>query len=233
MDHIPDKPEDIDRILREVYEQTAPQDSWQALRERIDATLSRQDEHATAVTGRSSSATWPCGARLPGAATGLLFYVVATNRRAVSLPVTGTPALLTHAQIEPLVQAFSQARGLFADHQLWLMLDSIGNSQIGLTPNDASVPRPEEIIVLRLMLREGDSPAGRYADRGGVPRQRITRHANGAGSTIELHLTPSLREDGRVDSTLWPRATAPHGSGFTPVGRTLYTSGTGKSAGTT
>ncbi len=231
MNHLHDQPEDIDPILREVYERTEPPDSWQALRERIGAALSQRSEHAP--SGQRQVVFWRRVALAMAAcfvaAVGLLFYVVSAGRQTTSLHPTSladAPPLLTHAQIEPLIRAFSEVRSLFAEHQPWLMIDSAGNSQIGLSPNEASANRREGIIVLRLIVREENGRTGpRYADLVAYPQQRITfAMPTGAGSTIELHLVPTLRKDGRVDIDF--TAQGDHGSRtaqITSVGQKAFT----------
>lgn len=206
MDNANDKREDIDGILREEYERTGPPDSWQALRERIDTALSQRGEPS--LCARRRIAFWRRTALALAAClvvvTGLLLCMLSAERRAASLKTAAfanTPALLTQAEIGPLLQAFSQVRSLFADHQPWLMIDSVGNSQIGLTATGDLADREEGLIILRLIVQEDGGRAGdRYADLVAYPQQRITVVVQTAvGSAIELHLVPTLRKDGRVD----------------------------------
>jgi hypothetical protein len=231
MDHANDKDQDLDRVLRETYEGTTPPDSWQALRERIDTalTLHGQDRawasRPVVFWRRTALALAACFV----AALGLLIWVVSAGQQTGSLPTTespGAPALLGQAQIERLVQAFSQVRGLFADHQPWLMIDSAGNSQMGLTPKRDVANATGDLIVLRLMVQEvGGQATDRYADLIAYPRQQITLTVpTAAGSTIELRLMPSLREGGGVDVEFMARDDSGSRTGrVIPVGRNAFT----------
>jgi hypothetical protein len=131
------------------------------------------------------------------AALGLLFYMVPRARR---IEPTGGRALLTQVPIGQLVQAFAQIRGLFADQRPWLMVDSAGNTQIGLTPKDDPAPGTERLIVLRLTVQQDNGRVpDRYADLVAYPHQQISMVLPTAGgSPIEMRLVPTLREDGRV-----------------------------------
>lgn len=230
MDNGNDKHEDIDGILRQEYERTGPPDSWSALRERIDTALSQLGEPS--LFARRQIAFWRRAALALAAClvvvTGLLFCVLSTDRWAAS-PKTAelahTPGLLTQSQIGQLLQAFSQVRSFFVDHQPWLMIDSVGNSQIGLTANEDLGDREGGLIILRLIVQEeGDRADSRYADLVAYPRQRITLAVQtAAGSAIELHLVPTLRKDGRVDLDFVARGDNDSRTArVTPVGQNAF-----------
>lgn len=223
---------DIDEILQEVYANTQPPDSWPALRERIGAAVS--DRRRRARSERRQIAFWRRAALAMAAclmvSIGLLLHRQAPRHSGDSPDAAGTAggfALLTQAQTDRLVQAFAQVRGLFADQHPWLMIDSAGASQMGLTLPQGPGHPEEGLVVLRLAVEEtGREDGRRYADLVVFPRQEVVcTLQTAAGSTIELRLVPVLGKDGRVDIDFVARLDGQTREGrVTQVGRDAFSS---------
>jgi hypothetical protein len=226
-----DKHGDIAEILQEVYVNTQPPDSWSALRKRIDAAI--LDGRGQSHFARRQLVFWRRAALAMAAclvaAVGLLLYV-AVPRRLSDSPDTaanGGFTLLTQTQTDRLVQAFSQVRGLFADQQPWLMIDSAGASQMGLTLPEGPGRREEGLVVLRLTVQEtGREGERRYADFVAYPGQQVVcTLQTAAGSNIELRLVSVLGQDGGVDIDFVARVDGDARAGrVTQVGRNAFSS---------
>jgi hypothetical protein len=190
----------IEAFLREVHESTAPVDSWQALRGRIESrcrTAARPGE--VFFWRRIAFAAAACFF----VTAMLLGYLLLQNpsvRPASSAAAQEDPPLLDGVQVERLARAFAQVRSVFAGQSPWFMVDSLGNSQLGLAQGRPAGGQPQRLIVLRLVLRDEQSPSQRsYADLVAFPQQRIEVQMRTAqGSSIEVSLVPALEEDGRI-----------------------------------
>jgi hypothetical protein len=226
-----DKHEDIDEILQEVYVNTQPPDSWSALRQRIDAAI--LDGRGQSHFARRQLVFWRRAALAMAAclvaAVGLLLHMATPGSLGDSpdAAANGGFTLLTQTQTDRLVQAFSQVRGLFADQQPWLMIDSAGASQMGLTLPEGPGHREEGLVVLRLTVEEtGRKDGCRYADLVVFPRQEVVcTLRTAAGSAIELRLVPVLGEEGHVDIDFVARVDGDARAGrVTQVGRNAFSS---------
>ncbi len=227
-----DKHGDLDEILQEVYANTQPPGSWSALRERIGAAVS--DRGGQAHFERRQVVFWRRMALAMAAclmvSIGLLLCWEAPRRSGDSPDAVGATnglALLTQAQTDRLVQAFAQVRGLFSDQQPWLMIDSAGASQMGLTLPQEPGHREEGLVVLRLAVEEtGREDGRRYADLVVFPSQEVVcTLQTAAGSTLELRLVPVLGQDGRVDIDFVARLDGQTREGrVTQVGQNAFSS---------
>ncbi len=190
----------IEALLREVHESAAPADSWQALRGRIESRCRTVTPVGEVIFWRRIALATAASFILTAT---LLGYFLLKNQGAgpaSSAVANADPPLLDDAQIERLAQAFSHVRSVFAGQSPWFMVDSFGNSQLGLTQAQEPAGRPEKLIVLRLALRDAQSESQRaYADLVAFPQQRIEVQMRTAqGSVIEVALVPVLGDDGRV-----------------------------------
>jgi hypothetical protein len=194
----------IDALLRQAHDLVGPADSWQALRSRIDDRLRPAAAAREVIFWRRIALA--AAACLLLTAT-ILSYLVLKNAgagRSQSALASATPPLLNDAQIERLTQAFSQVRSIFDGHSPWLMIDSFGNSQLGLTEAGPGTMGMQSLIIVRLMLGAQQSDVEQpYADLVAFPQQRIdVQVRTAAGSTIAISLVPTPQEDGRISLDL-------------------------------
>jgi hypothetical protein len=192
--------ERIETVLRQTHRSVQPVDSWEALRGRIDSRLDAATATARVIFWRRIA----LAAAACFAVTSLLLgYVTLRHARPEAAPVVladADPPLLDDAQIERLTQAFAQVRNMFAERSPWFMIDSLGNSQLGLSEPQQPADATQRVIVVRLALRDRESStAGQYADLVAFPRQRVdVRMQTAQGAILELSLVSVLQEDGRV-----------------------------------
>jgi hypothetical protein len=190
----------IEAFLREVHESTAPADSWQALRGRIESRCRTAAPPGEVVFWRRIAFAAAACFFVTAMLLGYLLLQNPSVRPASSVATQADPPLLDGAQVERLVQAFAHVRSVFAEQSPWFMVDSLGNSQLGLAQGRHATGQAERLIVLRLVLRDEQSQSQRsYADLVAFPRQRIEVQMRTAqGSSIEVSLVPALEEDGRI-----------------------------------
>jgi len=194
----------IDALLRQTHDMVEPADSWQALRRRIDDRLRPvAAAHDVIFWRRIALAAAACF--LLTAA--LLSYLMLKNTgagRSQSVLASAAPPLLNDAQVERLTQAFSQVRSIFNGQSPWLMIDSFGNSQLGLAQAGRAAAGMQSLIIVRLTLGDPQSDAEQpYADVVAFPLQRIDVQVRTAGgSAIEVSLVPTPQEDGRISLNL-------------------------------
>lgn len=207
----------IEALLREVHESAGPVDSWHALHGRIESRCHAVAPADEVVFWRRIA--FAAAACFVVTAT-LLGYLLLQNQGvgpASSAVAKANPPLLDDAQIERLAQAFSQVRSVFAEQSPWFMVDSSGNSQLGLAEVQQAAGPRQRLIVLRLVLRDEQSQAQRpYADLVAFPRQRIeVRMRTAQGSAVEVSLVPALEDDGRISLHVVAQC-----DGDSPVGTT-------------
>ncbi len=191
--------ERIEALLRGVHQSAAPADSWQALRGRIENRCRATTQAGEVVFWRRIALATAAGFILTAT---LLGYFLLDRQAGSTLLTAGNadPPLLDEMQIERLVQAFSHVRTVFAGQSPWFMIDSFGDSQLGLTQAQGGAEPSQRLIVLRLALRDEQSRAERsYADLVAFPQQRIEVQMRTAqGSVVDVSLVPVLRDDGRI-----------------------------------
>ena len=190
----------IDALLRQAHDLVEPTDSWQALRGRIDDRLRPAPAAREVIFWRRIALAAAACFLLTAA---LVSYLVLKNvgaGRSQLVLANAAPPLLNDAQIEKLTQAFSQVRSIFDGQSPWLMIDSFGNSQLGLAEAGRGAAGMQSLIIVRLTLGDQQSDAEQpYADFVAFPRQRIdVQVRTAAGSAIELSLVPTSQDDGRI-----------------------------------
>ena len=192
--------EQIEALLREVHESAAPADSWQALRGRIESRCRMAAPAREVVFWRGIA--FAAAACFIVTAT-LLGYLLLHNHDTSPAPLAlakADPPLLDEAQTERLARAFSHVRSVFTGESPWFMVDSFGNSQLGLAQTQEAAGQSQKLIVLRLTLRDEQSQAQQpYADLVAFPQQRVDIQMRTAqGSVIEVSLVPVLGDNGRI-----------------------------------
>lgn len=193
-----DKPTgDMDPILRDIYLGAEPADSWEQLRERVDAAVSRGHRSAQ-VHGKL--VFWR---RVALALAACVILTTALLFRAwLSRPsgALSDPPLLTEMQAGRLVEAFAQVRDLFSAQNPWFAVDSAGDSRIGVSPRKQADERGQRAIVIRLALRDGRTAGGQaYTDLVLFPEQEVSIEMRTAeGSAIDVSVLPALHADGGV-----------------------------------
>jgi len=190
----------IDALLRQAHDLVGPADSWQALRSRIDDRLRPAAAAREVIFWRRIALAAAACFLLTATILSYLVLKDAGPGRSQSAPANAAPPLLNDAQIERLTQAFSQVRSIFEGQSPWLMIDSFGNSQLGLAQAGRGAAERQSLIIVRLTL--GDQQSGGeqpYADVVAFPQQRIdVQVRTAAGSTVDVSLVPTPQENGRI-----------------------------------
>ena len=161
---------DIKATLQDINNAIQPEDSWEALRQRID----NQIEGSNGFSGQVvniSLVFWRRTAFALAAclvlATAILFYVIQKPLQNNHLK----QGLLTQGQVEQLGAAFSNIRKLFGSDTPWMVVDSSGKGEIGVDI-PAADGDSEKVIVLRLAVNTPDKQ--QYYDVVALANQRIS-----------------------------------------------------------
>jgi hypothetical protein len=183
--------EPMDRLLQGVYEGTQPADSWEGLRDRIEQRLDdRRHRQSLILWRRAALALAACLV----VTLGLLGYVW------MRAPAAAAAPLLTSEQLVRLSTIFAQIRGMFAEQAAWFMVDSAGQTQMGLSNGAGAPNEAAPVVVLRLVLEEeGGAPKPQYWDVVALVRHPVDlRVSLQDGRTIAVSLLPELTAEGVV-----------------------------------
>ena len=201
-----DKDDDINVILKDAHSEIQPQDSWEALKSRIDEKVFNGEKPSVIATRLSKNAAFWRRIALALAAclvitTGLFVYVLndspGDSQGQMNLADEG---LLSRKQLDQLGVAFSHVRELFGSTCPWMVIDSGGEGQIGVNNRAREAIDWSKIIIIRLAVNvEGQEIQRRYFDVVTFSNQQVSFNFSVAErSDMGVSITPVMTSDGTI-----------------------------------
>lgn len=200
------KDEPIETTLRETHDVIQPQDSWEALRGRIDKRVFEKERSAASISRLSQNAVFWRRVALAAAAclvvtSVLLIYTIRdTGIDLQTHTAIADQGLLNQNQLEQLSAAFAHVRELFGTHCPWMVIDSGGEGQIGINNRIKETLDSNEIIVIRLAVNmEGRELERRYFDVVTFSNQQVSFGVSVAeSSNLGVSIKPVMTDDGKI-----------------------------------
>jgi hypothetical protein len=193
----------INALLADVYKETIPEDSWEALRVRIDHKLKDYECRSGHAKIDKSVTFWRRIAFAMAAClaitVGLLVYMIVSKEIPEN---TGTKneALLSQSQLHQLSTTFSHVRQLFGHHSPWIVVNTAGDSEIGVDNKIARSTNDSKVIVLRLVVSLEEQKIKRqYFDVVTFSNQQAQFQIPLTGSlAMDVTTKPILKDDGTI-----------------------------------
>jgi hypothetical protein len=193
----------INALLADVYKETIPEDSWEALRVRIDHKLKDYECRSGHAKIDKSVTFWRRIAFAMAAClaitVGLLVYMIVSKEIPEN---TGTKneALLSQSQLHQLSTTFSHVRQLFGHHSPWIVVNTAGDSEIGVDNKIARSTNDSKVIVLRLVVSLEEQKIKRqYFDVVTFSNQQAQFQIHLTGSlAMDVTTKPILKDDGTI-----------------------------------
>jgi hypothetical protein len=206
MDDQENKDDRIKAALREAHDAIQPQDSWEALRDRIDKRLYEKGSSPASTLRLSHNAVFWRRVALAAAAclvvtVTLLIYTIKNtgiNRR--EQMAFAEQGLLNQNQLEQLNTAFSHVRELFGEQCPWMVIDSGGEGEIGVNGGTEEATDTSKVIVIRLAVNfEGQKLKKQYFDIVTYPNQQVSfSMAVNEDSDLGVSVKPFMASGGGI-----------------------------------
>lgn len=197
-----------DAMLKEAYEQIAPDDSWEGLRNRIGVRLAESQVNSKQRVDQSSVQFWKRLSFAMAASfimtAGILIYVIGLNQGSNlnrQPPVANHNGMLVDQDdVNLLVDAFSQVRQLFGDQSRWIVIGSDNESQVGLAENPQTSTDPQKLVVVRLAIStDAQNSQRRYYDVVTYADQNTKLQLPLENATaLMIDLKPVIKSDGTI-----------------------------------
>lgn len=190
-------------LLADVYKETTPEDSWEALRTRIDYKLKDYECRSGQAKMDKSVIFWRRTAFAMAACLaitfGLLVYTLISKGTAEN---TGSKneGLLNQSQLNQLSTTFSHVRQLFGSHSPWMVVSATGDSEIGVDNKTAESTDDGKVIVTRLIVSlEEQNIKRQYFDIVTFANQEAQFQVPlGGPIAIDVTTKPVLNDDGTI-----------------------------------
>jgi hypothetical protein len=201
---------ELDAVLREVYESTEPADSWEALRGRIDGAIG--DAKPKEAGGRRLLFSMGARGRWAMAAAACVLVGLSIVCYQVGIKTgesqyreeqlhAASSDLFTEVRLSQLHEAFSQVRPLFSDELPWIMVGEGNNVQIGVNGPSPNEVDTGHVIVIRLTVNmDGREAERQYFDIVTFANHRaelLLPLASDMG--VHVRLMPRLSREGIID----------------------------------
>lgn len=196
----------IKAVLEETHNAIQPQDSWEALKSRIEKRIFYGRMPSVIFTRLSGNAVFWRRLALALAAclvlmTGLFIYVLndSQNNRQEQIKLAGE-GLINPMQAEQLSSAFAQVRELFGTHCPWMVIGSGGEGEIGVSNQTVQTADSNKIIIMRLAVNvEGQEIPRRYFDVVTFSNRQVSFNMSIAeSSNIGVSIRPVINTDGKI-----------------------------------
>ena len=196
----------INEILIKAHNEIQPQDSWEAIKSRIEKRIFYGRMPSVIFTRLSGNAAFWRRLALALAAclvitTGLLIYVLddSQNNRQEQIKLAGE-GLINPIQAEQLSSAFAQVRELFGSHCPWMVIGSGGEGEIGVSNQTVEAEDSNKIIIMRLAVNvEGQKIPRRYFDVVTFSDRQVSFNMSVAeSSNIGVSIRPLIDTDGKI-----------------------------------
>jgi hypothetical protein len=186
-------------ILKESYNTIQPEDSWEALRSRINNRINDKDSSDVLIkTLNIKTAFWRRTAMALAAcfivASGLLIWGICTQKGASSKITQG---LLSQEQVEQLGTVFSHIRELFGNQRPWMVVETGGQGEIGVENPTSENINTGKVVIIRLSVNNQDKL--QYYDVVALAGQQVSFSIPATdGSTMNVSLKPTLTNDNTI-----------------------------------
>lgn len=193
----------LNDLLSDVYQETIPEDSWVALRARIDNKLNDYEcrtyhtkTHKSVIFWRRISFSM---AACLAVTFGLLVYTI-ISKEIPENSGTRNESLLSESQLHQLTTTFSHVRQLFGYHSPWIVVNTAGDSEIGVDNKIARSTNDSKVIVLRLVVSLEEQKIKRqYFDVVTFSNQQAQFQIPLTGSlAMDVTTKPILKDDGTI-----------------------------------
>lgn len=190
-------------VIKEAYNLIQPQDSWEALKNRVEKRVFEEPGSSVLRIGRDT-AFWRRLALALAAClvitSGLLFYVLGNFQNDRQKQLSKDKGLLDQGQLDRLGVAFSHVRELFGTPCPWMVIDSGGEGEIGVNNRISETADSGKIIVIRLAVNiEGREIQRHYLDVVAFSNQQVSFNISVAeDKNIGVSIKPFATVDGRV-----------------------------------
>ena len=206
MDAQENKDDQIIAALRETHDAIQPQDSWEALRDRIDKRLYKKGSSPISFSRLSQNAVFWRRVAFAAAAclvvtVALLIYTIKNTgigrQEQMALAKQG---LFNQNQLEHLNVAFSHVRELFGTQCPWMVIDSGGEGQIGVDGGKEEAIDTSKVVVIRLAVNfEGQKLKRQYFDVVTFPNQQVSfSMAVDEDSDLGVSIRPFMASGGGI-----------------------------------
>ncbi|MBN2182430.1 MAG: hypothetical protein JW715_11000 [Sedimentisphaerales bacterium] len=199
------KNEPLEKLLKEAHNEIKPQDSWEALRLRIERNIDDDGKVSSLITrGGGSAAFWRRLALALAAClvitTGLLIYVLDGSKSEQSgHPAAADQMLLSKSQMEQLNIAFTHVRELFGADCPWIVIGSSGEGEVGVDGQTQDAAERGKVVVIRLAVNfEGQKLKKQYFDVVTFSNQQVSFSVPVDDSDMGVLIKPILRSDGGI-----------------------------------
>lgn len=202
---------ELDAVLKEVYESPEPADSWEALRTRIDGVIRdaglKELRERGLHAGGAIRRRWAIAAAAACVIVSLsiLSYLVGMKNgerryRHEQLLAANTD-LFTEVKLNQLHEAFSQVRSLFSDELPWIMVGQGNDVQIGVNSRQFSEADTDHVVFIRLAINmEGHRADRQYFDIVTFANHRAELLLPLAANVrVHVCLMARLSTDGTID----------------------------------
>jgi hypothetical protein len=193
----------LNALLAGVYKETTPEDSWEALRVRIDDKLNDYEFRSIHAKMGKPVTFWRRIAFAMAACLavtfGLLVYTI-MSKRIPDNTGTKNEALLSQSQLHQLATTFSHVRQLFGYHSPWIVVSTAGDSEIGVDNKIAQSTNDGKVIVVRLVVSLEEQKIKRqYFDVVTFSNQQAQFQIPLTGSlAMDVTTKPILKDDGTI-----------------------------------
>lgn len=193
----------LNALLADVYKETTPEDSWEALRARIDHKLKGYGCRSGHAKMYKVVTFWRRIAFAMAACLvitfGLLVYMIVSK----GIPEnsgTKNEGLLSQSQLNQLSTTFSHVRQLFGYHSPWIVVSTAGDSEIGVDNQITQSMDDGKVIVMRLVVSlEEQNIKRQYFDVVTFSNQQAHFQIPLNGPlAIDVTTKPVLKKDGTI-----------------------------------
>lgn len=193
----------LNALLVDAYTETTPEDSWEALRARIDDKLKDYECLSGHTKLYKVVAFWRRIAFAMAACLvitfGLLVYMIVSQ----GIPEhsgTKNESLLNQSQLDQLSTTFSHVRQLFGYHSPWIVVGAAGDSEIGVDNRIAQSMDDGKVIVMRLVVSLEEQKIKRqYFDVVTFSNQQAHFQVPLTGPlAMDVTTKPILKDDGTI-----------------------------------
>lgn len=198
-----ERDEILNALLADAYKETTPEDSWEALRVRIDDKLNGYECRFDHTKMHKSVTFWRRIAFAMAACLAVTFGLLVYTIVSKGIPKnsgTNNESLLSQSQLHQLSTTFSHVRQLFGYHSPWIVVSTAGDSEIGVDNKITQSKDDGKIIVMRLVVSLEEPKIKRqYFDVVTFSNQQAHFQVPLIGPlAMDVTTKPILKDDGTI-----------------------------------
>ncbi len=197
MDTSENNNQDIRNILIKAYTEIKPQDSWDALRGRINDKINNADNLLIAKKNLTANVIFWRRTALALAACLVLASILLFNSLYQTSKNNSQTRLLTKGQVTQLGTVFSHIQELFGQQQPWMLVDAGGKGEIGVDNSTTEQSQTGKVIIIRLAVNTQGKQ--QYYDLVALSDQQVEFSIPAIeGSDVAVSLKPVLAGGGKI-----------------------------------